>query len=125
MSEKLLKPLFLSAAIFNWAVGLALAFEARLLFDLFRVTPAPSEPLFLQLFSWLVVVFGIGYFWVYRNPAGNVPIISLGILGKMSVVLVALACVLSGAVSWQMMILASADLIYAILFWRALRLVQG
>jgi hypothetical protein len=43
----------------------------------------------------------------------------------MSVVLVALACVLSGAVSWQMMILASADLIYAILFWRALRLVQG
>jgi apolipoprotein N-acyltransferase len=69
MSEKSLKPLFLSAAIFNWAVGLALAFEARLLFDLFRVTPAPSEPLFLQLFSWLVVVFGIGYFWVYRNPA--------------------------------------------------------
>jgi len=121
MSEKSVRLLFLTAAIFNWAVGLTLAFKAQLLFDLFRVTPAPTEPLFLQLFSWLVIVFGIGYFWVSRNPAANVPIIKLGILGKLSVVLAALACVLMGAVSWQMMILASADLFYAFLFWRALK----
>ena len=116
--------MFLTAAIFNWAVGFALAFNAQLLFDLFRVTPAPTEPLFLQLFSWLVIVFGIGYFWVWKDPAGNVPIIKLGILGKLSVVLVALACVVMGAVSWQMMILASADLLYVFLFWRALKTIQ-
>jgi len=120
MTEKSTRTLFLTAAIFNWAVGLALAFKAQLLFDLFRVSPAPTEPLFLQLFAWLVIVFGIGYFWVSRDPAGNVPIIKLGILGKGSVFLAVLACVLMGAVSWQMLILASMDLLYAFLFWRAL-----
>ncbi|MBT8047473.1 MAG: hypothetical protein HKN57_03355 [Xanthomonadales bacterium] len=114
------RTMFLTAAIFNWLVGLALAFKAEFLFALFRVTPAPTEPLFLQLFSWLVIVFGIGYFWVYRDPAANAPIIKLGIIGKLSVVVVSLACVLAGSVSWQMMILASADLLYVVLFWRAL-----
>ena len=123
MTDKTIRTLFLTAAIFNWAVGLALAFKAQLLFDLFWVTPAPTEPLFLQLFSWLVIVFGIGYFWVSRDPAANVPIIKLGILGKLSVVLAALGCVLMGAVSWQMLILASADGVYAFLFWRALKAV--
>lgn len=121
MSETSLKTLFLTAAIFNWAVGIALAFKARLLFDLFRITPQVTEPLFLQLFAWLVFVFGIGYFWVSRNPSANIPIIKLGILGKTSVALVALACVVTGSVSWQIMILASADLLYAILFWCALK----
>ncbi len=121
MKAKSNNAMFLTAAIFNWAVGLTLAFKAELLFELFRVTPVPAEPLFLQLFSWLVIVFGIGYFWAYKDPVANVPIIKLGILGKLSVVLVALACVLAGAVSWQMMLLASADLLYVILFWRALK----
>jgi hypothetical protein len=115
------KTLFLTAAIFNWAVGLVLAFKAELLFELFRVTPAPTEPLFLQLFSWLVIVFGIGYFWASKDLAANVSIVKLGLLGKLSVVLVVLACILAGVVSWQMMLLASVDLVYAALFWRALR----
>jgi hypothetical protein len=115
------KTMFLTAAIFNWAVGLTLAFKAEFLFELFRVTPVPAEPLFLQLFSWLVIVFGIGYFWAYKDPVANVPVIKLGIVGKLSVVLVALACVLAGAVSGQMMLLASADLVYVVLFWLALK----
>jgi hypothetical protein len=115
------KTMFLTAAIFNWAVGLTLAFKAEFLFELFRVTPVPAEPLFLQLFSWLVIVFGIGYFWAFKDPVANVPVIKLGIVGKLSVVLVALACVLAGAVSWQMMLLASADLVYVVLFWLALK----
>jgi hypothetical protein len=115
------KTLFLTAAIFNWAVGLVLAFKAELLFELFQITPAPTEPLFLQLFSWLVIVFGIGYFWASKDLAANVSIVKLGLLGKLSVVLVVLACILAGVVSWQMMLLASVDLVYAALFWRALR----
>ncbi len=125
MTEKSIRTLFLTAAIFNWAVGLSLAFQARLLFELFRVSPAPTEPLFLQLFAWLVVAFGVGYFWVSRDPVVNIPIIKLGILGKLGVVLAALACVVMGAVSWQMMILASADLLYLIFFWWALSVIQG
>ena len=102
-------------------VGLGLLFDASLLFELLGVLPAPTEPLFVQLFAWLVIVFGVGYFWVSRDASGNVPIIKLGLLGKASVVLVCLAATVMSTVSWQVLILAAGDLLYAILFWRALR----
>lgn len=121
MKLKTIKTMFLTAAWFNWAVGLALSINAGLLFGLFGVNPAPTEPLFLQLFSWLVIVFGIGYFWASKDPAGNAAIIKLGILGKLSVFAVGVACVLGGTVSWQMILLVSVDLLYAILFWRSLK----
>lgn len=120
-----IKRLFFSAALFNWLVALALSIDAAWLFALFGVTPPPTEPLFLQLFAWLVFTFGIGYFWVFQNPTAHVSIIKLGILGKISVVLVALACVLTGHISWQMMILASADLVYVVLFAVVLKAVQN
>ena len=125
MTPKSMRFMFTTAAWFNWVAGLAVAVNVELLFSLFRITPLPSEPLFLQLFAWLVIVFGIGYFWASRDPAANVPVIKLGMIGKLSVVLVSLACVLTGSVSWQIMLLMSIDLLYAILFWRALKAIQG
>ena len=119
------RALFLTGAVFNWLVGLALLYDAALVFDLFRVTPAPTESLFVPLFAWLVIVFGVGYFWVSQDPSGNVPIIKLGMLGKASVLLVCLAAALMGAVSWQMMILASVDGVYAVLFFSALRTIKA
>ena len=124
MTSKSMRVMFTTAAWFNWLAGGAVAVNAELLFGLFRITPLPTEPLFLQLFAWLVIVFGIGYFWASRDPVANVPIIKLGLIGKLSVVLVSLTCVLTGSVSWQMMLLASADLLYVILFWRALKAIQ-
>lgn len=125
MTQKSMRALFLTAAVFNWLVGLGLHFDAVLLFELFGVTPVPTEPLFVQLFAWLVIVFGVGYLWVSRDPSVNVPIIKLGILGKASVVLVCLASVVTGGVSWQMMILASVDLVYAFGFIFALRALRS
>ena len=125
MTDKSIRIMFTTAAWFNWVAGGAVAVNAGWLFSFFRVTPLPTEPLFLQLFAWLVIVFGIGYFWASRDPAANVPVIKLGMLGKLSVVLVSLVCVLTGSVSWQIMLLMSADLLYAILFWRALKAIQG
>ena len=121
MKAKTMRVLFLSGALFNWLAGLGLLFDARLLFELLGVSPLPGEFLFVQLFAWLVIVFGVGYFWASRNPSENIPIIKLGLLGKASVVLVCLASVALGAISWQLLILASVDLFYAILFWRALQ----
>ena len=125
MELKSIRIMFTTAAWFNWLAGLAVAVNVELLFGLFRITPLPTEPLFLQLFAWLVIVFGIAYFWASRDPAANVPVIKLGMIGKLSVVLVSLACVLTGSVSWQIMLLMSIDLLYAILFWRALKAIQG
>jgi hypothetical protein len=80
--------------------------------------------LFVQLFAWLIIVFGVGYLWVSRDAPANVSIIRLGILSKASVVLVCLASTVMVTVSWQLMILASADLVYAMLFVRALRVLR-
>ena len=124
MKPNSIRILFQAAAAFNWAVALALAFLARPLFELFRVSPAPTEPLFLQLFAWLVFVFGIGYWWVARDPLVNRPIIRLGILGKWSVFLAALILVLADAVSWQIMLLAGGDGIFALFFGLALASVK-
>ena len=125
MTDKSMRIMFATAAWFNWLAGLAVAVNAELLFGLFRITPLPTEPLFLQLFAWLVIVFGIGYFWASRDPVANVPVIKLGMIGKLSVVLVSLACVLTGSISWQIMLMMSIDLLYAIMFWRALKAIQG
>jgi hypothetical protein len=125
MKAKSIRIMFTTAAWFNWVAGGAVAVNVELLFGLFRITPLPTEPLFLQLFAWLVIVFGIGYFWASRDPVVNVPVIKLGMIGKLSVVLVSLACVLTGSISWQIMLLVSADLLYAILFWRALKSIRG
>ena len=116
MTDRSIRTLFFTAALFNWLVGLVLHLDAKLLFGLFGVTPIPTETLFVQLFAWLVIVFGVGYLWVSRDPVANLPLIKLGALGKASVVLVCLASVVTGVVSWQLMILASADLVYGILF---------
>jgi hypothetical protein len=124
MTIEAIRKLFFTGAIFNWLVGLALLFDAPLLFRLFHVSPAPTEPLFVQLFAWLVIIFGVGYFWISRDPPGHVPIIELGILGKISVFLVCLAGAVSGMVSWQIMMLASVDLAYAGLFWRAVQFLR-
>jgi hypothetical protein len=125
MNAKSIRIMFTTAAWFNWMAGLAVAVNVELLFGLFGITPLPTEPLFLQLFAWLVIVFGIGYFWASRDPAANVPVIKLGMIGKLSVVLVSLVCVMTGSISWQFMLLVSVDLLYAILFWRALKAIQG
>ena len=124
MKPKVVRAMFLTGAVFNWLVGLALLLDATLLFELFAVTPVPTEPLFVQLFAWLVIIFGVGYLWVSRDPLANVPIIKLGMLGKTSVFLVCLAAVVTGTVSWQMMILATVDLVYATLFWLALQTLR-
>jgi hypothetical protein len=120
MSIRSNRLLFRAAAIFNWLAALALAFQSERLFDLLRISPAPTEPLFLQLFAWLVFVFGIGYWWAASDPVANAPIIRLGMLGKWAVVLVALFFVLVGAVSWQIMLLAGCDGLFALLFAQAL-----
>ncbi len=121
MTPKTQRILFLTAALFNWAVAVAFVIDAAYLFRLFAVSPEPTEPLFVILFAWLVFAFGIAYYWISRDPAGNAPLIRLGIVGKSGVVVASLLCVFYGIVSWQLLILVAVDAVYAILFWRALR----
>ena len=121
MNNETSRKLLLVAALFNWIIGAALIIDAAWVLGLFRVTPLPTEPLFVYLFAWLVIAYGIGYYWAAQDPVANAPIIRLGIIGKLGVVGVVLLATLLGDISWQMNILSGADLVFAVLFIAVLR----
>ena len=120
MTAKSQKLLFSVAAIFNWLVGLALFFNAALLLELFHISPLPTETTFLRLFAGLVFVFGFGYYAAGDDLKSNAPVIRLGAFAKLSVTAIAAYEILLGNISWQLMLVAGADTIFAVLFFRAL-----
>jgi len=122
MSHSSHKLLFTVAAGFNWLVGLILFFNADLLLELLHITPLPIETTFLRLFAGLVFVFGFGYYAAGSDLKTNAPVIRLGGIAKLMVVAIAAYEVVLGNISWQLMLVASADLIFALLFFRALRI---
>lgn len=115
------RPLFLYAAFFNWFVGGGILIAYRPLFYMTGITPIPENPLFLYLFSGFLLVFGLGYFWASRDFLHNIPVIKLGIIGKLIVFVLVLDHFLAGNISWPFFMLACVDLVYALLFIHALR----
>jgi len=125
MTHESAKKLFLIGAIFNWIVSLGLFFIPGEFLSLFFVAPLPEQSLWVQQFAGLVFMFGVGYYWVSRDFHSNQAIIRMAIPGKLGVTAIALLNVISGDISWQFMIPASADAIFAILFLVALRSASG
>ena len=110
-----------------WNLGLALpvgAFPGYML-GLFGMPLEMTYPVFFYQFLALVGAFGIGYYWVSTDPAGNRAIIRLGILGKMVVFLTGLYWFIkgpqNGGCSWQVTILFAVDLVFAVWFMITLR----
>jgi hypothetical protein len=114
------KRLFTLAAVFNWLVGLGLFFAADSLLGLFQISPLPSETLFLRLFAGLVFIFGFAYYAARCDLQANAPVIRLGAVAKLAVVAIAALEIALGNVSWQLMLIAGADLVFAVLFLMAL-----
>ena len=125
MDPEIRSKLFKSAAGFNWLVGVALLVNAPLLFELFGVEPAPQAGVLLHLFAALVFIFGIGYYWAANDLEANAPVVRLGMYGKLAVFTVGLLDVILGVVSWQILLLLSVDLVYAILFYYSLKTVNS
>lgn len=121
MKRATVSKMFLAGAIFNWAVAATLFFIPGIFLNLLAVTPVPEQSLWVQQFAGLVFVFGIGYYWASRNFQANVQIVRMAIIGKVGVVLIGLLNVATGDVSWQFMLPASGDVIFAVLFVMALK----
>ena len=113
--------LFIAAALFNWLVALGLFFIPDLFLAVFAVTPAPEQTLWIQQFAGLVFIFGVGYYQASRDLQALAPMIRLAVWAKWGVVLIAVLNVMTGDISWQFLIPATADGVFAVLFARALR----
>ncbi|MGR4867952.1 hypothetical protein ACIPRI_03665 [Variovorax sp. LARHSF232] len=105
------KPLFYSAAFFNWGAVLILALLAHPL----GLQP-PQDSLFGQITLAAIFIFGCGYWMVGQSPKANRGIAALGAFAKLAMVAVVFGHWLAGSATTQMAALVSGDIVYAVLF---------
>jgi hypothetical protein len=87
MSDRTFRRIFLVGALWNF-FGAGLFFLLwRPAFALFALEP-PNYLAFFQSWLALAFVFGIGYYYVFRDLYGNLNIVRLGIYGKTAFALI-------------------------------------
>ena len=121
MSQQSHRLLFTVAAIFNWLIGLGLLLDARLVLGMMGVSPIPTEPTFVRIVGGLVFLFGFWYYRAASDLRGIASAIWLSAIAKIMVFILGLFDVVTGEISWSWALPVSADLVFALLFIRALR----
>ncbi|HEY9734644.1 MAG TPA: hemerythrin domain-containing protein [Trichocoleus sp.] len=122
-SSNFWRTVFQSKAVINWVEG------ATLLFLDGRIRSAlGTEPLvnaeYSQLFYGVVIIIGIGYWWVSQDISKNHAIVKLGILAQYSVFAVLAYHVVLGSLHPFYLVSGVLDLTFAILFSRFIYLAQ-
>lgn len=119
MSTTYTRLMFRSAAIFNWLAFVMLA-------PWFGIAPVlglqgATTGLYDLVALLAIAGFGWGYWLAGNDPHSNRGLILLGAVLKIGVVAIFWAHVLFGDAPWSMAVLVSGDLIYAGLFFNALK----
>ena len=91
MSNDWRKPLFYIAALYDGLLALLFLFFWRDVFAHFNITP-PNHPGYAQFPALLLIIFGLLFLQIARNPAANRDLIVYGILLKIAY---------SGTVFWH------------------------
>lgn len=108
--------MFWSAAVFNFAVAIALAFFAGPFYELAGFDYQPTEHIWRYLAALLIGMYGIGYALAAIDAVLNRNLIILGLVGKLFVVILVIALYLAGEIPVGLPLVASGDLIYVLLF---------
>ena len=115
MSDGFWRIVFLTAAIFNWFVGVSQMFDVSQLAASMGQEAPRYDALYSPLLGWLVILFGALYFVVYRNLE-NRAIVLIGLAGKGGVFVLVVAAWWRGQAPNSMATLVFVDAIYAALF---------
>jgi hypothetical protein len=107
--------LFIIGAIWNIVIALGFLFLTKQVLPLFGLQ-MPAEPVWLYLFSALVLVFGLGYYWVSRNLDRNHAVVGMGVVGKLLVFLILGYYWIAGSIPTLTALAGVGDLVFAILF---------
>jgi CDP-diglyceride synthetase len=83
MSESTYKRIFLLGALWNLLGGLFIIVATDWIFGRDGLA-APAPPAYYQSWIALFMVFGLGYYFVYRDPYRNRDIALLGAIGKLA-----------------------------------------
>ncbi len=109
------KYMFLAGAFWNWAAAVLLWFTYERFFAFLGQDPF-RYALPFQIALGLIFVYGIGYFYLYRDQAGNREIAKLGIYGKTAVFALLLSNWMAGEIVFALLIPGIIDLAFALLF---------
>ena len=117
-------PLFYVAAVYNLLAASSALFLTELHFSLFFTEAAASSgpivAINTQAFWVCVVLFGVGYFFVARDPVHNRSILYLGVPGKAYVFFFFTLHYFQGHVTVIALLGGIGDLVLALLFLRYL-----
>lgn len=115
MSDGIWRGVFLASAIFNFIVGVSLAFDTSEMAASMGLEVARYDAFWSPVAGWFVVLFGVLYLAVWRD-LNNRAIAFVGMIGKLGVVaLIALAWS-RGLAPFGMVALTLVDLVFAALF---------
>lgn len=85
MSLSLVRGLFLFAGVYDFVIGLAFLVAGAQIFNSLGVTP-PNHWGYVQFASLMLIIFGLMFFAVARDPSGNRNLMCYGMLLKLSYV---------------------------------------
>jgi predicted acyltransferase len=106
--------LFVLAAAFNFAVGLAMFFAPAAVMG--GAAVPPSMLLVSRTAALLIATFGVGYAMVAWAPRDHRGIVVLGIIGKLSLVVMVAMMAARGQVPMSTAALVGGDLLFVLLF---------
>lgn len=114
-----IRPLFVVAAIYDLVVGAVYFAAYRALYTAFGVT-LPNHPGYVHLPAALIFIFGIGFWFVSRDPVRNRDLIKLGALMKLAFAGVVFGHLIFGSIPPMYVPFAVIDLAFLVAFVVAL-----
>jgi len=83
MKREWLRPFFVVAALYDIVLGALFLVAPGAIYARFGVTPA-NHPAYVQFAAAVVLIFGIGFWFVAQAPERNRDLIKLGVLFKVA-----------------------------------------
>jgi len=115
MSLKTVKAVFMASAVYDIVLGLIFGLFYKPVYNTFQTT-LPNHAGYIQLIAMYLLIFGIGFWFVAKNPAAHLGIIRLGIMMKLAFIVVVMGHLFFGSVPNFYVPFAVIDAAFLVLF---------
>ncbi len=113
-SDRLMRGALIGSAVMNTGAALVFAFPDSL--GQIAGLPTPVPHIYTTLLAVFVMLFGLAYAWLARQPTIDRPLVAFSALGKAAVFAAILVFWILGALSGRSALAAIGDLIFAAIF---------